>query len=398
MGLFKDHSEKTWEKALKALEKEKWAKALPLVKKVADEGLSSAQYQYALLLEQGLGTAPDAAEAALWYEKAAQQKHLKAMLTMARLLLQSPETYGNTAKAYTWYQTVYEIMENRFFADTERDDLQSKMEAIQEKALDERQTATDRAHEAYEAENYETALTLFSEAAQMGSENAMLSYGIMLAKGQGTARDYDRAFRYIKKAAQKGSAYAQFLCGDMCLYGMGMEESADHAFKFYLQAAYWGNADAQDQCGRMYRERQGLPLDLVSIDYEAAARKWLEMAAAQGHQEAAQLLADEFANAPSIEEQYQKAMAACQAGKHDEALPLLQPLVNAVYFPATLSYIQLLLEKDDWQKIDDAIYARQQAYMDSQYIKGSPYEETWNQIETLMKPYAGRFLDDLVLG
>ena len=99
MGLFKDNSEKTWEKALKALEKEKWAKALPLVKKVADEGLSSAQYQYALLLEQGLGTAPDAAEAALWYEKAAQQKHLKAMLTMARLLLQSPETYGNTAKA-----------------------------------------------------------------------------------------------------------------------------------------------------------------------------------------------------------------------------------------------------------------------------------------------------------
>ena len=154
MGLFKDNSEKTWEKALKALEKEKWAKALPLVKKVADEGLSSAQYQYALLLEQGLGTAPDAAEAALWYEKAAQQKHLKAMLTMARLLLQSPETCGNTAKAYTWYQTVYEIMENRFFADSERDDLQSKMEAIQEKALDERQTATDRAHEAYESERY----------------------------------------------------------------------------------------------------------------------------------------------------------------------------------------------------------------------------------------------------
>ena len=104
MGLFKDDSQKTWEKALKALEKEKWAKALPLVKKVADEGLSSAQYQYALLLEQGLGTAPNAAEAALWYEKAAQQKHLKAMLTMARLLLKSPETYGNTAKAYTWYQ------------------------------------------------------------------------------------------------------------------------------------------------------------------------------------------------------------------------------------------------------------------------------------------------------
>ena len=94
--------------------------------------------------------------------------------------------------------------------------------------------------------------------------------------------------------------------------------------------------------------------------------------------------ADEFADAPSIEEQYQKAIAACQAGKHDEALPLLQSLVNAVYFPATLSYIQLLLEKGDWQKIDDAIYARQQAYMDSQYIKGSPYEETWNQIETLM--------------
>ena len=377
------------------LHRQQWKKAVPLLRKSAEEGYSLAQFQYAALLEQGTGIEQNLDEAMLWYEKAAQQNHPQSMVALARLLRQHPGVFGNTAKAYMWYQRALDAAEDDSSPDANQQAIRKDMESIHDTAMEERQTLTHQAYEAYDAEAYEKAFRLFADGAQIGSATCQMNCGIMLAKGQGTARDWETALYWLERAAQGGMTYAQYLCGEMYKDGMGIPPDSEKAFRHYLQAAYWGHADSQYQCGRMLYEMKGIPLRLTFFSYDAAAQKWLEMAAAQGQEEAAQLLAeiaedDEIAL--SIDEQYQKGMAAYQAGDPDEALRLLEKPRNALYFPALSACVRIYLKQHD---VSEAIQTRQQASLDAKYVKNSPYEEDWEEIERLLAPYRNHFDDEI---
>ena len=92
----------------------------------------------------------------------------------------------------------------------------------------------------------------------MGSENAMLNYGIMQLKVKAPPRLRPGIQIYKKSSPQRQRLRSVSLRRYVLIRnGHGRKRRA--RFKFYLQAAYWGNADAQYQCGRMYHERQGLP-------------------------------------------------------------------------------------------------------------------------------------------
>ncbi len=396
MGLFKTSPAETFHKATHALHRQQWKKAFPLLRKSAEEGYSPAQFQYAALLEQGTGIEQNIEEAILWYEKAALQNHQKAMMALARLLQQHPAVFGNTAKAYMWYQRALDAAEDGSSEDENQKAIRKDMEAIHDTAMKERESLTDQAHAAYAAEEYEKAFRLFAEGARIGSEKCQMNCGIMLAKGQGTERDWETALYWLELAAQGGMTYAQYICGEIYKDGLGTTPDPEKAFCHYLQAAYWGHADSQYQCGRMLYEMEGIPLRLTAFSYDAAAQKWLEMAAAQGQKDASLLLAEmaeDLEIDSSIEEQYQKGRAAYQSGDPAGALHLLERPRNALYFPALSACVKIYLEQNE---LSEAIQTRQQAFLEAKYVKDSPYEEDWEEIERLLAPYQNRFSDEIL--
>ena len=95
----------------------------------------------------------------------------------------------------------------------------------------------------------------------------------------------------------------------------------------------------------------------------------------------------------SIEEQYQKGRAAYQSGDPAGALHLLERPRNALYFPALSACVKIYLEQNE---LSEAIQTRQQAFLEAKYVKDSPYEEDWEEIERLLAPYQNRFSDEIL--
>ena len=55
--------------------------------------------------------------------------------------------------------------------------------------------------------------------------------------------------------------------------------------------------------------------------------------------------------------------------------------------------MKIHLEQND---LLDAIQTRQQAFGEAKYVKNSPYEEDWEEIERLLAPYQNRFSDEIL--
>ena len=55
--------------------------------------------------------------------------------------------------------------------------------------------------------------------------------------------------------------------------------------------------------------------------------------------------------------------------------------------------MKIYLEQNE---LSEAIQTRQQAFLEAKYVKDSPYEEDWEEIERLLAPYQNRFSDEIL--
>ena len=138
---------------------------------------------------------------------------------------------------------------------------------------------------AYQAEDYETALALFEQLAQLDHVEAQYNTGVLYYHGHGTAADPEKALYWFQRAAG------------------------------------WGHRESQYNCGVLYKAGQGAAPDL------AAARSWFEKAAAQGHQGAQQALA--ALDAPAApgggpRRPVPQGVEAYDAGDYETALSLFE--------------------------------------------------------------------------
>jgi len=138
----------------------------------------------------------------------------------------------------------------------------------------------DKAVEAYNTQDYETALKLFRPLAEGGNAGSQYGLGVMYTNGQGVKQDYAKSVKWYQKAAEQGYANAQYNLGVKYDNGQGVKQDYATSVKWYQKAAEQGHAHAQNNLGVMYANGQGVKQD------DDLAVKWYQKAAEQGHKKA----------------------------------------------------------------------------------------------------------------
>jgi len=184
---------------------------------LAAQGDSESQYRLARMYYHGEGERNDAL-AAQWYERAAEQGHVKAQNNIGMLYEQGRGVDEDASLAVAWYR----------------------------------------------------------RAADHGLATAQSNLARMYDRGLGVAQDEAEATVWYRRAAEQGHAQAQYRLGRMFDKGTGVPSDLDKAAKWYRRAAKQGYGPAQAALGSMYADGRG-----VSRDVEKAT-KWLGRASAQG--------------------------------------------------------------------------------------------------------------------
>jgi TPR repeat protein len=70
--------------------------------KAAEQGVAEAQYELALMYEEGRGVTQDYKLAAMWYLKAAEQDHARAQIRLGVFLLEGRGIPKDNIEAYKW--------------------------------------------------------------------------------------------------------------------------------------------------------------------------------------------------------------------------------------------------------------------------------------------------------
>ena len=138
----------------------------------------------------------------------------------------------------------------------------------------EKETLMTAAQQAYEQQDYATALKKWQTLAEAGDAAAQNNLASLYDKGQGVAQDYAQARAWFEKAAAQGFSAAQSNLGVLYADGLGVAQDYGQARAWYEKAATQGHAQAQFNLGVLYIKGQGVPQDITQ------ARAWFEKAAA----------------------------------------------------------------------------------------------------------------------
>ena len=121
------------------------------------------------------------------------------------------------------------------------------------------------------------AVGTWRRAADKGSTSAMVELGVLLATGQGVAKDEAQARKLFEKAAAAGNPRGATNLAALPDGGGGAPSDRARTRALFAKAAQTNSAEAQYQLGLMTADGVGGPQD------DTAARALFEKAAAQGH-------------------------------------------------------------------------------------------------------------------
>jgi TPR repeat protein len=192
---------------------------LQLLRPLADQGDTKAQFNLGVMYANGLGVPQDYAEAVKWFRKAADQGDAKAQPNLGFM-------YDNGRGV---------------------------------------------------PQDYTEAAKWWGLAADQGEAKAQNDLGSMYAKGQGVPQSSAEAVKWYRLAADQGYAGAQFNLGFEYYKGQGVRQDYAEAAKWWRLAADQGYADAQFNLGALYANGEGVPHDVVR------AHMWFNLAGAQGN-------------------------------------------------------------------------------------------------------------------
>lgn len=158
------------------------------------------------------------------------------------------------------------------------------------------QADTVMGFQAYMDGDYQSALAIFSSAAEEGDAVGQYGLGAMYRDGDGVPQDYKAAVRWYTAAAEQGLALAQYDLGVMYSEGKGVPQSDKAAVRWYTPAAEQGLAKAQNNLAAMYGLGRGVPQDFVY------AYMWSNIAASISGESATKSLRDIVARQMSKEQ------------------------------------------------------------------------------------------------
>lgn len=276
--------------------------ARDIFKHFAEKGDKNGQLKLGFMYEKGLGGSVDVAEAAKWYQLAADQDHATAQYLLGNLYqvgrIGSEPDYAEAKKWYSSAQGNYvpAAIALGFIHDTVDDDYQKALIDYQlaadkhspigaydlgliyengkgtpvdfKKAVALYQEAADQGHrqamvqlaglyfngQADGTRDEEKALYWYEKAASLGDRDALYQLGLLSETGVSTKLDFNDALRYYQQAADKGNAKAMLALARMYQYGIGVSKDMQKAAAFYKALAESGNAYAEYQLATIYYE------------------------------------------------------------------------------------------------------------------------------------------------
>ncbi|WP_162850968.1 tetratricopeptide repeat protein [Panacagrimonas perspica] len=142
------------------------------------------------------------------------------------------------------------------------------------------------------AEDSARALTFLRKASDQAYPAAQALLAEFYLEGEELPQDDREAARLFRAAAERGVGSAQVHLAGMYIDGRGVEQSDVTGLALLHRSADGGYAEAQALLGQLYLDG-GLSFvnDELVARNPARATHYLKLAAAQGHEEAAELLA-----------------------------------------------------------------------------------------------------------
>jgi TPR repeat protein/signal transduction histidine kinase len=251
----------------------------------AEAGDADTQYEMAFIENEYTDSMVDDGKRSLaWLEKAANQGHSDAQLTLGlyflikterKLLFKGFESILNK----TPYALAINLVLAKLF-DTNDD--QTAVKWLNQAAAHNNPNGILWLGYCYYngfgiAQNYGLALELFKEAADHGLSDAMLLIALIYIKGGvGVEVDYKEALIWLNNAVKLNNKYAFYTMGYMHANGKGVQKDIMLAYNWYEKAASLDVSEAQYLVALNYRE------DEDKYWY------WMERAAYTGHNDAKQ--------------------------------------------------------------------------------------------------------------
>lgn len=164
-----------------ALARKEYPAALHWLWLAAEQGDAPSQALLGRLCLEGLGRAPDAAEAADWFRRAAIQGNVEAQRMLATLIRDGRGIEADDPEAVWWFRRA-----------AEQGDAQAQTD-LGQMALAGRGMAADGAE----------AAQWFLQAAHQGLPVAQYELGVSLAEGRGIASDIQAARQWLGRAADQ---------------------------------------------------------------------------------------------------------------------------------------------------------------------------------------------------
>ncbi len=115
--------------------------------------------------------------------------------------------------------------------------------------------------DAFNNDDYATALVAWMPLAEDGDLNAMYNIGLIYDEGLGVETDKVRALRWYLAPAEEGDVAAQFNMATIYDFGKGVPENNEKAFYWYAAAARQADEQAQFNLGIMYANGEGVDID-----------------------------------------------------------------------------------------------------------------------------------------
>ena len=202
-------------------------KSFGKIKSQAEAGNAEAQYDLGRCFYNGDGVSKNATQAALWFRKAADQRHVKAQFNLGVCYANGEGVPRDSTEAARWCR----------------------------------------------------------KAAEQGLPVAQCTMGEKSMEGDGLDKDPAQAVSWWRKAAEQGLDAGQFNLGVCFANGNGVPQDSTEAVRWYRKAAEQGSLAAQQNLGVCYFKGEGVTKDYVE------AHKWFNLASAQGYLGAKEALA-----------------------------------------------------------------------------------------------------------
>ena len=357
-------------------------KALYWLRKAANKGYTQAQYA----LGKTLSEKPTSMDESLhWLALAAQKGHAKAGYALAALMAQQ-SSLKHAKEAWRW---LYHGMRNADakslynlavilrtgklgLAQTEKHTLEWLTTAANQNIT----PAQNDAGVAYILQNKEpkTSLEWLNLAANTNDVFSQFNLGLLFARGEGFAPSDEKALHWWKLAEQNGSTKAPMMLGLFYHIGRGTGRSEKDAIKWYEKAIQLGEVDALYNLAMIYYQGRGVDQDLKKAAY------YLQTLANKGDAQAQNLYGSLFLDGKGVKYSPETAAIwfkrAAQAGN-----------INAMFNIATAYRSGTGVAQDDkkalfwYKKASEKNFAPAENVMAYMYAEGRGIKKDIDQAE-----------------